>query len=176
MGTNMVKRTEWINREFKFDLPVWMFPNILERLRGTPARLEDRVAGVPPEVLIRRDGKHWSIQEHVGHLGDLEPLHFARMLEYIEGKTELSAADMKNRKTEDANHNSENIDNLLDVFRTSRMRLVALLDTFDESMALRTALHPRLKTPMRILDSNYFWAEHDDHHLAAMSELIHKFK
>jgi len=35
----------------------------------------------------------------------------------------------------------------------------------------RTALHPRLQQPMRVLDMAFFTAEHDDHHLARMTEL-----
>lgn len=34
----------WIQRTFSFDFPVTKFPDILERVRGTPARIEERVA------------------------------------------------------------------------------------------------------------------------------------
>jgi|GEM_PF-4393916 len=37
---------------------------------------------------------------------------------------------------------------------------------------IHTALHPRLKTPMRIVDLAYFVAEHDDHHLSRIRELV----
>ena len=33
-------------------------------------------------------------------------------------------------------------------------------------------LHPRLKQPMRLVDHLYFVAEHDDHHLAKIWEMI----
>jgi hypothetical protein len=33
------------------------------------------------------------------------------------------------------------------------------------------ARHPRLGTPMRLIDLAYFVAEHDDHHLARLREL-----
>ena len=167
----MFPTQKWFERKFEFDLPAWMFPNIVERLRGTPARLEDRVAGLSSEILTRRDGDHWSIQEHVGHLGDMEPLHYARMQEFLKGAEVLTAADLQNRKTHEADHNSANLENLLDAFRSSRMRLAALLEELDEEVVLRTALHPRLKTPMRVIDSNFFLAEHDDHHLASITAL-----
>lgn len=35
-----------------------------------------------------------------------------------------------------------------------------------------SALHPRLKTPMRVIDLAYFVAEHDDHHLSRVRELL----
>jgi len=37
----VVERTEWIKRQFAFELPLGMYPNVVERVRGTPARLED---------------------------------------------------------------------------------------------------------------------------------------
>ena len=54
----------WIDRKFSFDFPVSKFPDLIERWRGTPARLEDRVAGLSRDVLIRRTGDGWSIQEN----------------------------------------------------------------------------------------------------------------
>ena len=36
----------------------------------------------------------------------------------------------------------------------------------------RTMLHPRLKQPMRLVDHLFFAAEHDDHHLAVIWELL----
>jgi hypothetical protein len=42
----------------------------------------------------------------------------------------------------------------------------------DASLFARTIPHPRLKTPMRLVDHLYFAAEHDDHHLARIWELV----
>jgi hypothetical protein len=39
----------WFQRAFDFNLPVEMFPNVVERLRGTPARVEDKVRRSPRE-------------------------------------------------------------------------------------------------------------------------------
>src|SRR5262249_49893416 len=36
----------WFDRAFSFDLPVTQAPNVVERLRGTPARLEELCRGV----------------------------------------------------------------------------------------------------------------------------------
>ncbi len=49
--------------------------------------------------------------------------------------------------------------------------LVPLLEGADEAAAVRSALHPRLGTPMRLIDLALFTAEHDDHHLAAITAL-----
>ena len=55
----------WTERKFDFTLPEALFPVVVERLRGTPARLEDRVRGLSPDILTRRDGDAWSVQEHI---------------------------------------------------------------------------------------------------------------
>lgn len=42
----------------------------------------------------------------------------------------------------------------------------------EPALFARAMLHPRLKQPMRLVDHLYFVAEHDDHHLACIWELI----
>ena len=56
----------WFERTFEFTFPLERYPNICIRLRGTPARLEEIVRGVPRDVLIRKPGDKWSAQEHAG--------------------------------------------------------------------------------------------------------------
>jgi|SRR5271169_3406603 len=46
------------------------------------------------------------------------------------------------------------------------------LEVLTEDEVARTALHPRLQQPMRLLDWAYFVAEHDDHHLALARQAI----
>lgn len=170
----MIDRIAWFERVFKFDLPVWMYPNVVERLRGTPARLEDRLLDLPRELLIRREGDKWSIQEHAGHMLDLEALEAARLEDYAARRETLTPADLQNRKTHEAEHNSKEIREILKAFRAERMEFVARLEALDAEFIERTALHPRLKMAMRVIDLAFFKAEHDDHHLARISELIRK--
>jgi uncharacterized damage-inducible protein DinB len=168
----MINKTRWFDRNFQFDLPLDRFPDIVERLRGTPLRLAERTANLPPEILGRRDGSAWSIQEQVGHLLDLEPLWSTRIDELLAGARLLSAADLQNRKTHGANHNADTIDNLLKRFKAERDRIVARLEPLEESDVARSAMHPRLGQPMNVLDLAFFVAEHDDHHLARITSLI----
>jgi uncharacterized damage-inducible protein DinB len=168
----MIERTPWFERRFSFELPACMYPNIVERLRGTPARLEDRLRDLPRELLVRRDGDKWSIQEHAGHLLDLEALEVARLEDYAAGREVLTPADLQNRKTYEAEHNSKEIAEILEAFRRERMWFVERLESLGAEFIERTAIHPRLKTPMRVIDLAFFKAEHDDHHLARISELI----
>ena len=67
-------RIKWSERTFDFNFPAGIYPEMIERVRGTPARLEDRLRPVSPELLTRRDGERWSMQENAGHLLDLESL------------------------------------------------------------------------------------------------------
>jgi uncharacterized damage-inducible protein DinB len=152
-----------------------MYPNVVERVRGTPARLEDLTRSHPREILTRREGDKWSIQEHAGHLLDLEPLGTNRLDDFEAGRERLHAADVENRKTHEADHNSISIENILASFRAERMEFVRRLDEYDETFVQKTAIHPRLQMEIRILDLIFFISEHDDHHLSRISELIRQF-
>ena len=162
----------WFNRKFVFDLPLWMAPNIVERLRGTPARLEDRLQGIPATQLVQRVDDKWSIQEQVGHLLDLEPLWLGRVNDLYNELEELRAADLENRKTHEANHNGRPLVFLLSEFRKQRKALMDRLDNASENEFALSARHPRLVQPMRMLDLLFFTAEHDDHHLASITRLL----
>jgi hypothetical protein len=169
----MVERILWFDRKFSFDfLPLWMYPNVVERVRGTPARLEDLVRGLPQELLTRRADDKWSVQEQAGHLLDLEQLGIDRLDDYEAGRETLHAADLKNSKTHGANHNENGIENILAAFRAERMKFVRRLDEYDEAFVQRVAIHPRLGVKIRVLDLAFFISEHDDHHLSRISELI----
>jgi uncharacterized damage-inducible protein DinB len=161
----------WFDRRFNFDLPEALFPVVIERLRGTPARIEEKVRDLSPTVLTRREGDAWSIQEHIGHLVDLDSLHDGRLDDFLAGATILRAADLTNRKTHEAGYNERPLADLLQAFRRERERFVARLDAWDERLISRIAVHPRLNQPMRVIDMALFTAEHDDHHLARMTEL-----
>jgi DinB superfamily len=162
----------WFERKFEFTFPVEQHPNLCARLRGTPARLEEIVRRADRGVLIKKPGEKWSAQEHAGHLLDLEPLWMARVDDYITEASQLTVADLSNRKTFEAQHNQRSIDEILAEFRSARFRLVSRVEKIDPAIFARACLHPRLKTPMRLVDHLYFVAEHDDHHLAHIWELI----
>jgi uncharacterized damage-inducible protein DinB len=161
----------WFERQFAFTFPAEQYPNICIRLRGTPARLEEIVRGIPREVLVNKPSDKWSPQEHAGHLLDLEPLWMARVEDFLKGSESLTVADLSNRKTHEANHNARELTEILAWFRTSRLRLVDRVATFPPAVFTRSMLHPRLKQPMRLVDHLYFVAEHDDHHLARIWEM-----
>ena len=166
-----MRRTKWFEREFDFSLPVGVFPCVVERLRGTPARLEERLRALPPQVLTARRGDAWTIQEHAGHLVDLDELHEGRLEDYARRLEQLRTADLSNRKTYEAGHNDAVLENLLASFRAARARFVSRLEALSDEEVAASAIHPRLGKQMRVIDMALFVAEHDDHHLATITEL-----
>ena len=162
----------WFERKFDFSFPESLHPNLCVRLRGTPARIEEMVRSCPRELMVQRLEDKWSAQEQIGHLLDLEPLWLARVDDYIAGAAELRPADLSNRKTHEARHNERALSEILADFRAERLRLLDRVGGIEPALFGRTMLHPRMKTPMRLVDHLYFVAEHDDHHLARVWELI----
>jgi DinB superfamily len=162
----------WFERKFEFSFPVELHPNLCARLRGTPARLEETVLGKAPAILIRRPGDKWSAQEHAGHLLDLESLWMARINDYLTDAPKLITADLSNRKTHEGRHNQRPIKEILADFRNARSCLVRSAENIHSEVFARAIPHPRLQTLMRLVDHLYFVAEHDDHHLAHIWELI----
>jgi len=162
----------WFERKFDFAFPADQYPNLCVRLRGTPARMEEMLRGAPPNVLVSKSGGKWSAQEHAGHLADLEPLWAARVEDFLASGDTLTVADLTNRKTHEANHNARELSAILAEFRSARIALLERVGEFEPALFARAKLHPRLKQPMRLVDHLYFVAEHDDHHLAKIWELI----
>lgn len=162
----------WLEYRWSFDFPVGMFRAFVERLRGAPARLEEAMHGSSPERLTRRPGELWSAQEHAGHLLSVEALWNRRLEEYLHGEATLTAADMDNRATTGSNYNERPVEAILQEFRDARGALVRALDALGLEEAAREAHHPRLNRLMRLVDMCFFAAEHDDHHLAAVHDLL----
>ena len=167
----MATTRRWFDRKFELGLAPASAPELLERLRSAPQRLADAVRGLPPAILTRKPEGKWSIQENAGHLLDLESLWDQRLDDYARGATALHPADLENRKTHEANHNSRPISDILSDFRNARHAIVEKIARMSPAELSRTALHPRLQQPMTVVDLCYFVAEHDDHHLGTIEEL-----
>ena len=141
-------------------------------MRGTGFQLEATIKIIPEEqLIIKKEGK-WSVKEVIGHLYDLEELWYGRVDDFLAHREVLRAADLKNTKTHEAKHNSRTVEALLNQFISERKKLIDRVKNIDEATASIVALHPRLQTPMRLIDSLFFVAEHDDHELAKIRSLI----
>src|SRR5215469_15818341 len=121
----------WFDRRFEFTFPLGQFPNVCVRLRGAPVRLGEMLRGLRRDVLVRRPEGKWSAQEHAGHLLDLESLWAQRVEDFFAGRSELSTADLSNRKTDEANHNAHPVEDILSAFRKERMQLVDRVAAID---------------------------------------------
>ena len=161
----MFEPEKWTDRNWSFRLPLDRFPNILERLRGTPARASELVRYIPDEALSVRVGGSWSAKEHIAHLDDLHELDEKRLAEFTAGADVLSAADMNNARTEEARHNETSMSVILERFGRRRQSLVTKLEGLSEEAIVASSLHARLGQKLQLIDWVYFIAEHDDHHL-----------
>ncbi len=162
----------WFERKFDHSFSAELVPNLRARLRGTPARLEETARQRSDELLIRKLRGKWSAQEHAGHLADLEPLWLARVEDFARSSTEMTVADLTNQKTHEASHNARPLEDILGEFRIKREFLLKRVEELDAAAFAISIPHPRLKTPMRLADHLFFVAEHDDHHLAQIWELM----
>src|SRR4051812_41866628 len=112
------QQTKWFDRKFDFSSTQNIFPSVIERLRGTPARLEEKIQSVSENILVAKLNGSWSIKENIGHLIDLEPLWMGRLEDIMNRETYLRTADLTNTKTDQANHNARTINELLNGFRS----------------------------------------------------------
>ena len=168
----MIQRTPWIERRFNFDFPTGCLYNILERLRGSSVRITDMVCGMDDEVLIFKPSGKWSIKEHVGHLLELEHLHRHRIGQLAQKVDVLTPADMSNQKTEESDFNKIDLKQLITNFDQQRQLFISEILDLPEDILQHSALHERLNVKMRPIDVAYFTAEHDDHHLADIRNLV----
>jgi uncharacterized damage-inducible protein DinB len=167
----MSSQIKWFERKFNFDFNQNIFPATLERLAGTPARLDEKLSQISADKLLVRLHNTWTIKENIGHLIDLEPLWQGRLEDILQGQTEMRPTDLQNTRSTEANHDAVPTEDLLKRFRVTRKQTIDMLEPLTEVQIFKSALHPRLKTPMRTIDLFLFVADHDDHHLARVTEL-----
>ena len=169
----MVKQLPWFERSFHFDFSVHLFPVIFSRLEGSLFRLAQILQNADEEF-CSHNTEGWSVKEHLGHLSDLEELWWKRLNDFIENREILTAADLNNTKTKEGGHNENSLENLMQRFIAERQKILEAIYDFDIPLLNKTAIHPRLNQPMRLIDSLFFVAEHDDHHITAISTLLRK--
>ena len=169
----MIPQTPWLQRTFRFDFPTGMFPIIFSRLEGTIFRLHALLQNAD-DKFCSNAVNGWSVKQHTGHLYDSEELWWRRLKDFQQGKDVLTAADVSNKRTFEADYNSKRVEEILKLFTAERQKILETIYGFDEPILSKTSLHPRLNLPFRLIDSLYFVAEHDDHHIAAISHLLRK--
>jgi hypothetical protein len=91
-------KTNWFDRTFPIIEDNGLLPGIIERLEGTPARLTEKVSKVTDDFNSGLDDK-WSIKKEIGHLTDLEPLWYERLLQILDDNPDMKPADITNLRT-----------------------------------------------------------------------------
>ena len=163
-----MKKLDWFERHFSFGLSPAMLPFYLERLEGTIARIEKKVSGIPNEILIHKlDGK-WSIKENIAHLAEVDEIALKRIDEMKLGISPMSPAVIQPRK----DYNLQSVSDVVDFFRINRVKNLQKYKSLNEADLVKFSLHPRLKVQMNPVDLAWFDAEHDDHHLVRINEIL----
>ena len=163
-----MKKLEWFDRKFTFGMPVNMLPFFLERLDGTLARIEKKVAGYPDAVMSNKFNGKWSVKENIAHLAEVDEIALKRIDEMVNGISPMSPAVIQPSR----NYNAQPIHDVVAFFRKSReLNLNRYRALSDEDLS-KASLHPRLHVEMNPVDLAWFDAEHDDHHLVRISEIL----
>lgn len=158
----------WFERNLKFGYGTEMLPFFIERLEGTIVRLEQKVKGVDDTLLSKRLNNKWSIKENIGHLAEVDEIANRRIEEMASGTPVMSPAVF-----EPKDYNPWPIEKLLDFFKKTRQSNIGKYKTLTAEQLKKYSLHPRLKVQMTPVDLAWFDAEHDDHHLVKINEILH---
>lgn len=164
--------TPWLNRTFAFGLPQDSFGALYGRLREAPVRFTQTLKDATEEsCALRPDGK-WSVKENIGHLLVLETLWQQRFGEIAAGRPEMIPADLSNTATHEGGFNKHQLAFLTDAFTRTREQSLGILRSIQPAAMANKSVHPRLQQEMSITDMMYFVAEHDDHHLTTISNIL----
>jgi uncharacterized damage-inducible protein DinB len=163
-----MKKIEWFERKFTFGLPKGMLLFYLERLEGTIARLERKISGKSENILSEKLGGKWSVKQNIGHLSEVDEIALKRIDEMLQGISTLSPAVFEPKQ----DYNSQNVRDVIKHFQENRLKNLARYRSLSETDLERSSLHPRLKVQMNPVDLAWFDAEHDDHHLVRINEIL----
>lgn len=157
----------WFDRKLTFGYPVEMLPFFLERLDGTAARIEHKVSTLDDTLLSSRLDDKWSVKQHIGHLAEVDQVANKRIQEMVRGVSPMSPAVF-----EPSDYNAWPVEKILEFFRVTRQKNLASYGGLHEQDLKKSSLHPRLNVMMTPVDLAWFDAEHDDHHLVKINEII----
>ncbi len=167
-----MKSSKWFDRKFDFSPCNNDYDAVYKRLQQAIDTLKQIIDGVPNVVLENKPGGKWSVKEHAGHLYLLEPLWRERIVDIQHSKPVLTPADLENKATSEAGFNNWSIAILLEKLTDERNKTLLLLRSVNDEDKIKNSLHPRLQQAMRLIDIAYFAAEHDEHHLMKIKEIV----
>jgi hypothetical protein len=162
-----MEKIQWFERVFNFGLPKGMLPFYIERLEGTIPRIEAKVKYVGEEILSNRLDNKWSVKENIGHLAEVDEVANKRIDQMIAGISPLSPAVFEPKP-----YHELPVQEVINFFREARSKNIKRYKDLSPSDLEKASLHPRLKVMMSPVDLAWFDAEHDDHHLVRISEIL----
>lgn len=144
-----------------------MLPFFIERLEGTVVRIEKKVEGISEEMLSTRLHNKWSVKENIGHLAEVDEIANRRISEMLAGVSPMTPAVFEPRP-----YYEWSIGKVLEYFKECRIKNIDRYKNLTPDDLERSSLHPRLKVTMTPVDLALFDAEHDDHHLVRINEIL----
>ena len=147
-------------------------PVLLERVKGTTARLSNLLARQPAEQLLHRvDGK-WSAMEHLGHLLTLQDRFSPRVDDFEQRRTKLCDINLQDQVHFLQGQRLRMLGDVLEEFRLKRLDFANRVEHLHRRSLEHAAYHPCQDRTMRPMDMLLWIAEHDDHHLASVRALL----
>ena len=162
-----MKTLPWFERKLSFGYPREMLPFFIERLSGTVIRLRQKVKDVDDAILSEKPENKWSIKQNIGHLAEVDGVANQRIDQILSGVTIMAPTVFE--PTDYSTWPVEKVLLLLEQSRSNNLKKYASLSGTD---LLKSSQHPRLKVQMTPVDLAWFDAEHDDHHLVKINEII----
>lgn len=157
----------WFERNLKFGYTKEMLPFFLERLEGTIIRIEHKVKGIDDKILSAKLNGKWSIKENIGHLAEVDEVANKRLDEMVKGAALMSPAVF-----EPQDYSTWPVEKVAELFRNNRLSNIKKYNSIKDIDLLKSSEHPRLKVMMTPVDLAWFDAEHDDHHLVKINEIL----
>lgn len=168
----MLPTLKWFERKFEFGLSPNMLPFLLERLEGTTSRIKNKVEKFSDAELSTQLNGKWSVKENIGHLAEVDEIANKRIHEMINGISPLSPAVFPVKQK----YNNQSIDQVINYFHSTRQDNINHYHSLTKEELQKQSLHPRLNVLMTPVDLAWFDAEHDDHHLRMMTEILNQIR
>lgn len=166
----------WSQRQLPFGKGADEFPNLIERLRGTPARVADLLSNQSIERLVLRVQGRWCAMEHVAHLLLLDQRFHARIDDFLALRPTLCRIELGDQHHWLELTRSRHPGDLLEEYRLTRLDLVRRTSALQGHFLQHKAVHPCLGSAYTPVDMALWIAEHDDHHLLAMRAALGAFE
>ncbi|MDH4069918.1 MAG: DinB family protein [Ignavibacteria bacterium] len=170
--TDHTIRPPWAKRQFRFGHPAWMLMDFVERLQGTIDRIGPLVHRIDEAAAHRIHEGTWSIAQNIGHLGDVEDLWQERLEDLRRRRDVYTPADPVRFQKTAERHSGRPLGEIIAEFNQKRKALIGAMSGASEELQSADAFHERLQCRMRLVDCAQFYAEHDDHHLLRIRQLV----